>query len=86
MLLINVSDPTIVLPGVEISGAQNEISSLCSVLQQKLSDLPKPTHIFSILNSGGWGHGARGIETSLHPAYQETEIPQGFYNPPDSTV
>lgn len=56
LLMISVSDSTIALPGVEISGAQNSISSL----QQKLSDLPKPTHIFSIFNSGGCSHRAAG--------------------------
>lgn len=47
MLLINANDSTITLPGAEISGTQNSISSLYSISQQKLSDL-KPTHIFCI--------------------------------------
>lgn len=57
MPLINFSNSTIALPGVEISGAQN---SIFQPVLSVLSDLPKPTHIFSIFNSGGCGHAAVG--------------------------
>lgn len=56
MLSSNVSDSTIALPGVEISGTQNSISSLEFILKQKPSDLTKPTHAFIIFNSGGCSH------------------------------
>lgn len=54
-ILIIESESTITFTGAEISGIQTSISSLFSILQKKNSDLPKPTHIFIILNSAAVG-------------------------------